>query len=86
MLTVSGGWSPTDRASEARLALCAGAGVQGSIQAAGGGGKRFVRFGSAKFAAEVLPDDLRQALLQQVGHCQANRSESSESTSSLLRC
>lgn len=44
----------------------AGAGVQGVIQAASGGAQRYVRFGSAKFAAEVLPDAQRSALLQQV--------------------
>jgi hypothetical protein len=40
--------------------------VQGTIQAGSGGPKRYVRFGSAKFAAEVLPEDQRSTLLQQV--------------------
>jgi hypothetical protein len=43
----------------------AGAGVQGTIQA-NGGRKRYVRFGSAKFAAGVLPEDQRSTLLLQV--------------------
>lgn len=40
--------------------------MQGTLQA-GGGPKRYVRFGSAKFAAAVLPEDQQSKLLQQVG-------------------
>ena len=40
--------------------------MQGTLQA-GGGPKRYVRFGSAKFATAVLPEDQRSKLLQQVG-------------------
>lgn len=40
--------------------------MQGTVQS-NGGPRRYVRFGSAKFAAAVLPEDQRSTLLQQVG-------------------
>ena len=46
--------------------------MQGTLQA-GGGPKRYVRFGSAKFAAAVLPDDQQSKLLEQVSRAYRTR-------------
>lgn len=39
--------------------------MQGTVQAANGAGRRYVRFGSAKFAAEVLPEAAAAAVVAQ---------------------